>query len=205
MLRRWDVLVDALPLESQGSSERGLDSATAARRQVGADAKEPGTDPFGRAAGAQFLDQPQERLLDEILRVGSTEPITVDVRNQTFGEALQSITNSTRTFFRVTAPRTITIIPDTPAKRIYLAVQLMYTSREAQRHHELYFSLIRDIVQAAPSTWALVEAINNHILTGEMYKALKDTKKLIAYEEELLSAARGPSLWKSGKTNLQPT
>jgi flagellar protein FlbT len=84
---------------------------------------------------------------------------------------------------------------DTPAKRIYLAVQLMYTSREPQRHHDGYFSLVRDIVQAAPSTWPLIEAINNHILTGEMYKALKDTKKLIAYEGELLAhAKRGPGL-----------
>jgi flagellar protein FlbT len=92
---------------------------------------------------------------------------------------------------------------DTPAKRIYLAVQLMYTSRDAQPHHELYFSLVRDIVQAAPSTWQIVEAINNHILTGELYKALKDTKKLIAYEEELLAnASRGPSLRKSGKADL---
>lgn len=92
---------------------------------------------------------------------------------------------------------------DTPAKRIYLAVQLMYTSREAQPHHELYFSLVRDIVQAAPSSWSLVEGINNHILTGEMYKALKETKKLIAYEEELLAhASRGPGVRKSSKTNL---
>ena len=84
---------------------------------------------------------------------------------------------------------------NTPAKRIYLAVQLMYTSREPQRHHDTYFSLMRDIVQAAPSTWALIQAINNHILTGEMYKALKDTKKLIAYEEELLAhAKRGPGI-----------
>jgi flagellar biosynthesis repressor protein FlbT len=87
---------------------------------------------------------------------------------------------------------------DSPAKRIYLAVQLMYTSREAQPHHELYFSLVRDIVKAAPSTWGLIEAINNHILTGEMYKALKESKKLIAYEEELLSnATRGPGVRKS--------
>jgi flagellar protein FlbT len=92
---------------------------------------------------------------------------------------------------------------NTPAKRIYLAVQLMYTSREAQPHHELYFALIRDLVQAAPSTWALVEGINNHILIGEMYKALKETKKLIAYEEELLrNATRGPSLRKSGKADI---
>ena len=35
----------------------------------------------------------------------------------TFEDALTSITSSTRTFYRVTAPRTITIVPDTPAKR----------------------------------------------------------------------------------------
>ena len=93
---------------------------------------------------------------------------------------------------------------DTPAKRIYLAVQLMYTARDAQPHHELYFSLMRDIIQAAPSTWQIVAAINNHILTGEMYKALKETKKLIAYEEELLAnAQRGSSIRKSGKADLK--
>ena len=38
-----------------------------------------------------------------------------------------------------------------------------------------------------------------------MYKALKEAKKLIAYEEELLAhAKRGPSLRKSGKTDLKP-
>jgi flagellar protein FlbT len=78
---------------------------------------------------------------------------------------------------------------DTPAKRIYLAVQLMYTSRDPQMHHELYFSLVRDVVQAAPSTWAYVESINNQILTGELYKALKEAKKLMAYEQELLTHA----------------
>ena len=44
-------------------------------------------------------------------------PLTFEVRNQTFTEALQSITASTQNFYRVTAPRTVTIIPDTPAKR----------------------------------------------------------------------------------------
>ena len=40
---------------------------------------------------------------------------------------------------------------DTPAKRIYLAVQLMYTSRDPRAHHEVYFALVRQIVQAAPA------------------------------------------------------
>jgi flagellar protein FlbT len=84
---------------------------------------------------------------------------------------------------------------NTPAKRIYLAVQLMYLSRNPCAHHETYFALMRDILEAAPSTWRYIESINNHILTGELYKALKDAKKLISYEGELLdNAARKPGL-----------
>jgi flagellar protein FlbT len=44
---------------------------------------------------------------------------------------------------------------DSPAKRIYLAVQLMYTSRNPTTYHELYFRLVREITQAAPSMWPL--------------------------------------------------
>lgn len=45
------------------------------------------------------------------------QAINFEARGQTLAQALQSITASTQTFYRVTAPRTITIIPDTPAKR----------------------------------------------------------------------------------------
>jgi flagellar biosynthesis repressor protein FlbT len=83
----------------------------------------------------------------------------------------------------------------TPARRIYLAVQLMYTAKDPCNHHDVYFKLIRDFLQAAPSSMPLIQDINNHILTGEMYKALKTAKKLIAYETELLdNAKRGASV-----------
>lgn len=88
---------------------------------------------------------------------------------------------------------------DTPAKRIYLAVQLMYTAKDPQAHHELYFSLVRDIVQAAPSVWPHIENINNQILTGKMYKALKDARKLIAYEKGLLDDAQRDSGIRQGR------
>lgn len=87
---------------------------------------------------------------------------------------------------------------DTPAKRIYLAVQLMYTSRDSRMHHDVYFALVRDIVQAAPSTWLHIESINNHILSGELYKALKQSKKLIDHEQDIFrNATRGAGLQKS--------
>src|SRR4029077_1444582 len=79
---------------------------------------------------------------------------------------------------------------DSPAKRIYLAVQLMYTAKNPAAYHELYFRLVREITHAAPSMWPLIESINNQILTGELYKALREVKKLITYEQELLDHAR---------------
>jgi flagellar protein FlbT len=91
---------------------------------------------------------------------------------------------------------------DSPAKRIYLAVQLMYTSKRPQDHHALYLRLVREIVKAAPSTRPYIEVINNRILTGELYKALKETRKLIAYEKELLDhALRQQSLHESRQGN----
>ena len=42
---------------------------------------------------------------------------SIDFRNMTFEQVLGSVLASTQNFFRVTAPQTITVIPDTPAKR----------------------------------------------------------------------------------------
>jgi flagellar biosynthesis repressor protein FlbT len=74
---------------------------------------------------------------------------------------------------------------DTPARRLYLVVQNMYTSKKPQEHDAHYFKLAREMLQAAPSMRPLINSINNRILTGELYKALKETRKLIAHEEEL--------------------
>ena len=46
---------------------------------------------------------------------------------------------------------------DTPAKLIYLAVQLMYLSPDPMAHHPTYFSLVRDILSAMPSAWPFIE------------------------------------------------
>ena len=92
---------------------------------------------------------------------------------------------------------------DTPAKRIYLAVQLMYTSRDPREHHETYFALLRDFLGAAPSAWPLIENINNQILSGDLYNALKTTRKLVKFEQELLShEGSRPPLRKRGKADF---
>ena len=86
---------------------------------------------------------------------------------------------------------------DTPAKLVYLAVQLMYLSPDPMAHHPTYFSLVRDILTAMPSAWPFIEGINNYILNGDLYHALKESKKLIGHEEQILESAR--------KTRRHPT
>jgi len=44
-------------------------------------------------------------------------PITVDLRNASLEDALNTVAGVTRTFFRVTAQNTIAVVPDTEAKR----------------------------------------------------------------------------------------
>jgi flagellar protein FlbT len=93
---------------------------------------------------------------------------------------------------------------NTPAKRIYLAVLLIYTARDARAHHGTYFALVRDFLQAAPSARGQIEIINNHILTGNTYKALKQAKQLISYEQELIGNEQGRAdLRKHGETDVQ--
>ena len=75
---------------------------------------------------------------------------------------------------------------DSLAKLIYLAVQFIYTAKRPQDHQALYFRLADEFLKAAPGAKPYIESINNRILTGEPYKALKEARKLIAYEKDHL-------------------
>lgn len=78
---------------------------------------------------------------------------------------------------------------DSPAKRIYLAIQLMYVDpAQLRRHQELYWQLVNDFVGAAPSTLGLVDQINEHVFNNQFYDALKTAKKLIEFEQEVIES-----------------
>lgn len=78
---------------------------------------------------------------------------------------------------------------NTPARRIYLAVQLMYIDGDTEKAQSAYNDLSRDFVAAVPSSLPIVDQINNEILTGSLYKALKAAQRLIEYEQDLLNHA----------------
>jgi flagellar protein FlbT len=60
----------------------------------------------------------------------------------------------------------------------------MYLARDPAAHHEMYFKLVRDVLTAAPSTRPYIDPINNHILTNNNNKALKETQRLNENERE---------------------
>jgi len=75
---------------------------------------------------------------------------------------------------------------NTPIKRIYLCVQMMYLENDIAKYQDTYFEFVKDILAAMPSSRKQIEAASNHILSGSFYKALKDIRKLMSREEELL-------------------
>lgn len=80
---------------------------------------------------------------------------------------------------------------DTPCKRIYLSIQLMYMDPpNTARYLASYEEIGREVVNVAPSTAALMATMSAELAAGRVYAALRSAKKLIDYEQELLGHAR---------------
>ncbi|MEI6574333.1 MAG: flagellar biosynthesis repressor FlbT [Alphaproteobacteria bacterium] len=81
---------------------------------------------------------------------------------------------------------------NSPAKRIYFVLQLMYLDRDIGPHRDAFMNLIEEFMTAAPSAWPHLNTITRHVLEGDAYKAIKATRALIDYEQELLSHVLPP-------------
>ena len=77
---------------------------------------------------------------------------------------------------------------DSPCRRLYFLVQLMYIDEEnLVLHQKKYWELVKGILEAAPSTIGLIDKINEQIVSGRYYQALKLACNLIDYEQEVIS------------------
>lgn len=84
---------------------------------------------------------------------------------------------------------------DSPAKLIYLTIQLMYIDGKVAENISMYNKFMADFQEAVPSATPMLLAIHHHILNAEFYKALKEAKQLLAYERKLFDhAARNSGL-----------
>tara|TARA_X000001036_G_scaffold269257_1_gene249970 strand:+ start:1475 stop:1876 length:402 start_codon:yes stop_codon:yes gene_type:complete len=76
-----------------------------------------------------------------------------------------------------------------PCSVIYFLVQCMYISRTPEDYHERYFDQVKLVQDAAPSCTIFITQINEEILKGRYYRALKLSKQLIDHEQELIHNA----------------
>jgi len=80
---------------------------------------------------------------------------------------------------------------DTPCKRIYFIIQLMYVDdKDLAEKHNIYWTLVKEVMAAAPTTSRLIAQISENVLNDRYYQALKIAKKLIEYEQETMEHAR---------------
>jgi general secretion pathway protein D len=108
----------------------------------------------------------------------SAQPVTVDLRNATLESALASVSTATRSFYQVTAQRTITVIPDTPAKRTEYQDEVVRTFYLSNADVSETLDLLRIVIdnrRLAP-------------ITATNALAMKDTPERVAAAASLITA-----------------
>ncbi len=106
------------------------------------------------------------------------ETISVDLRNASLADALASVTASTRTFYRVTAQKTITIVPDTPVKRREYEEAVVQTFYLSNADPKEVIDLLRIVVDVRQVS----------MITATNAVSLKDTPERIAAAGRLITA-----------------
>ena len=75
---------------------------------------------------------------------------------------------------------------NTPVKRLYFCIQMMYLENDIPKYQDLYMGFVKDLLEAVPSFRMSIETASKLILSGSLYNSLKEVRKLIRREEELL-------------------
>ena len=77
---------------------------------------------------------------------------------------------------------------DTPVKRLYLCVQMMYLKNDVPRYRTSYLGFVKDLRETVPDSRDTIDAVNAHIASGALYKALKEIRKLMKRDEKMQAA-----------------
>jgi general secretion pathway protein D len=123
---------------------------------------------IGHFAGINIVFDPQFR----------DQTLTVDLRKSRLEEALQAVTSSTRNFYRVSAARTITVIPDTPTKRREYEEEIIRT----------FYLSNADVKETLDVLRLVVDNRRLSPVSGVNAIAIKDTPEKIAAAARVISA-----------------
>jgi general secretion pathway protein D len=125
------------------------------------------------------------------------QPITIDLRETTLENALQALSASTRSFYRVTGPRFITVVPDTPAKRQEYEEEVVRTFPLSNADLKETVDLLRIVIDArrlapvtATNTIAIKDTPARVAAAGRLIAAIDKARPEVVIDVELLEVDR---------------
>ncbi len=176
-------------------------------------------------ASLTFRDAPSRDVFSAIARLANVSlifdstfrdtPVTVDLRNATLEDALSTVASATRTFVRVTAPKSLIVIPDTPAKRREYeedVVRTFYLSNADLKETIDLLRLVLDARRISPTTGTNALTIRDtpeHVMAAaRVINAIDKAKPEVVIDVELLEVDRtklaeyGLQIASSGSTGI---
>jgi general secretion pathway protein D len=124
-------------------------------------------------------------------------PVTVDLRNSTLEDALSTVAGATRTFFRVTAPKTIIVIPDSPAKRREYEEEIVKTFYLSNADLKETMDLLRMVLDArriSPTTalnaLTIKDSPERISAAGRVISAIDKARPEVIIDVELIEVDR---------------
>ena len=125
------------------------------------------------------------------------EPVSIDLRGASLSNALTSVARSTRNFFRITGEQTVTVIPDTPAKRREYeeeVVQTFYLSNADVGETMDLLRLVIDLRRLAPVTATRAISVRDTperlAATARLISAIDKARPEVVIDVELLEVDR---------------
>ena len=104
--------------------------------------------------------------------------ITIDLSNVTLDQALSAVSSATRNFYKVTAQRTVTVIPDTAAKRREYEEEVVRT----------FYLSNADLKETIDMLRIVVDARRIAPLTANNALTIKDTPERVAAAGRIIQA-----------------
>ncbi len=124
-------------------------------------------------------------------------PISVELRGVSLRDALDSIAASTGTFYRVTAPRTISVVPDTPAKRREYEDEVVQTFYLSNADLQETIDLLRIVIDArrvapvnATNAITIKDSPERVAAAGRVIAAIDKARPEVIIDVELMEVDR---------------
>ena len=125
------------------------------------------------------------------------QPLTIDLRNITLENALKAVSDASHNFYRVSTQRSITVIPDTPAKRREYEEEIVRTFYLSNADLKETVDLLRIVIDArriapvtATNAITIKDTPDRVAAAGRVIAAIDKARPEVVIDVELLEVDR---------------